>query len=222
MFNAIDTIIEATESKGLIKGRESLMGNIELRKQRDFMSQQYSEKKGTMNMSPLSATIKIKTEYIVNYLEGKYNTEDYKIGKLLRNREETIIYQVNAKFRGDPYPGALAAIDYLLCREGTSFEDRKYNLVLVWGVMSLDDSTKKIVVKDERESTIKDFVKDVKRSESKNLLTKDLEELKSEEIPRYYMQVRYGSSFSKVKHIRVFSYFADAIIFPDGCLWRDA
>ncbi len=47
-------------------------------------------------------------------------------------------------------------------------------------------------------------------------------DIPSSEIPRYYMQVRYGSMFSKVKHIRVFSYFADAILFPDGALWRDA
>ena len=47
-------------------------------------------------------------------------------------------------------------------------------------------------------------------------------DIANHEIPRYYMQVRYGSTFSKVKHIRVFSYFADAILFPDGALWRDA
>ena len=35
------------------------------------------------------------------------------------------------------------------------------------------------------------------------------------------MQVRYGSTYSKVKHIRVYSYFSDAILFPDGALWRD-
>jgi len=45
--------------------------------------------------------------------------------------------------------------------------------------------------------------------------------LSNYEIPRYFMQVRYGSTYSKAKHIRVFSYFADAILFPDGSLWRD-
>ena len=66
------------------------------------------------------------------------------------------------------------------------------------------------------------FINAVKASESKNLLTKGYDFIPSSEIPRYYMQVRYGSMFSKVKHIRVFSYFADAILFPDGALWRDA
>lgn len=222
LFKSINTIIETTESNGLKKGRESLLGNLILREQRDFMNQQYVEKNGSLEMSPLSATIKIDTQYILDYLEERYNSEDYKIGELLRKRKETIIYKVNAKFRGDPYPGALAAIDYLVCREGTSFEERKYNLVLVWGDVKFDETLKKLIVIDEKGSTIKDFIKDVKSSESKNLLTKDLEDLSAEDIPRYYMQVRYGSTFSKVKHIRVFSYFADAIIFPDGCLWRDA
>lgn len=36
------------------------------------------------------------------------------------------------------------------------------------------------------------------------------------------MQVRYGSTYLKVKHILKFSYFADAILFPNGFLWRDA
>ena len=70
--------------------------------------------------------------------------------------------------------------------------------------------------------TIHDFVNAVKASEAKNLLTKNYIDMSNYEIPRYYMQVRYGSTYSKVKHIRVYSYFADAIIFPDGALWRDA
>ena len=55
-----------------------------------------------------------------------------------------------------------------------------------------------------------------------NILSKNYNQIANREIPRYYMQVRYGSTYSKVKHIRVFSYFADAILFPDGSLWRDA
>jgi len=66
------------------------------------------------------------------------------------------------------------------------------------------------------------FIDAVKASESKNLLTKNYNDITSSEIPRYYMQVRYGSTYSKVKHVRVFSYFADAILFPNGALWRDA
>jgi hypothetical protein len=85
--------------------------------------------------------------------------------------------------------------------------------------MTVENKTLKL---ESNKSTIHDFVNAVKASESKNLLTKNYKDIPSAEIPRYYMQVRYGSAFSKVKHIRVFSYFADAILFPDGALWRDA
>ena len=70
--------------------------------------------------------------------------------------------------------------------------------------------------------TFEDFFNDVKNCSRHNLLTKNYDELANKDIPRYLMQVRYGSTYSKVKHIRVFSYFADALLFPDGSLWRDA
>ena len=52
-------------------------------------------------------------------------------------------------------------------------------------------------------------------------LTKDYSNIKFEELPRYFMQLRFGSTFSKPKEIRVYSYFSDALLFPDGALWRE-
>jgi hypothetical protein len=93
--------------------------------------------------------------------------------------------------------------------------------IICWGNLEIDEEEETFTI-DSDKSTVHDFVNAVKASERKNLLTKDYDVIPSSEIPRYYMQVRYGSMFSKVKHIRVFSYFADAILFPDGALWRDA
>jgi hypothetical protein len=220
MFDAINEIINVVETNGVIKGREKLLGKRIIIDRKNFMQSEFAVKGGNHNMSPLTATIKVPTDYIINYLKT-YESSSYKIGELLRSRKETIIYKVDAGFRGDPYPGALAAIDYLLCREGKTFEDREYNLVMAWSDVEVDNKKKTIILKGTK-GKIKDFVSAVKSSESKNLLTKTYAQLKHSEIPRYYMQVRYGSMFSKVKHIRVFSYFADAILFPDGALWRDA
>ncbi len=220
MFDAINEIINVVETTGVIKGREKLLGKRIVIDRKNFMQTEFAAKGGNNNMSPLTATIKVPTDYILNYLKT-YESSSYKIGELLRSRKETIVYKVDAGFRGDPYPGALAAIDYLLCREGKTFEDREYNLVMAWSDVEVDDKKKTIILKGKK-GKIKDFVSAVKSSESKNLLTKKYAQLKHSEIPRYYMQVRYGSMFSKVKHIRVFSYFADAILFPDGALWRDA
>ena len=220
MFDAINEIISVVQQSGVIDGRDKLLSKRILSTRKAFMQQEYAAKGGNENMSPLTATVKIPTEYLLNHL-SQYENKNYAIGELLRSRKETIIYKVDAAFRGDPYPGALAAIDYLLCREGKSFEERKYNLVMCWGNFTINHQDKTFEI-DSTKSTVHDFINAVKASEGKNLLTKDYDDIPSSEIPRYYMQVRYGSMFSKVKHIRVFSYFADAILFPDGALWRDA
>lgn len=224
MFAAIDEVILSTETYGVLAGRERLLRNITIRDQRNRMQEQFFAKANgrTINdMSPISAVQVIPSEYLINYL-SRYEDARYSIGELLRSRENTAIYQVNAHFRGDPYPGALAAIDYLKCREGKTFEDRRNNLILVFGKVEIDTENQTINIVNENNSSINDFFNDVKNSERHNLLTRDYNELENKDIPRYLMQVRYGSTYSKVKHIRVFSYFADAILFPDGSLWRDA
>lgn len=220
MFQAVNEIISVMETSGVVKGRDKLLSKRTISTRKGLMQREYVAKGGNANFSPLSATVKIPTECLLNYL-SQYEGGGYNIGELLRSREETIIYKVDAKFRGDPYPGALAAIDYLLCREGKTFEERKYNLVMCWGDFVIDYAGKTFTLTGE-DKTVNDFIDDVKASETKNLLTKDYAHIPNYEIPRYYMQVRYGSTYSKVKHIRVYSYFADAIIFPDGALWRDA
>ena len=223
MFAAIDEILRITDTYGVKPGRKRLLSNLTIRDQRNFMQNQFVTKadgRSAEAMSPLTAVTKVPTEFLLNYL-SKYEDASYQVGELLRSREYTEIYQVNAKFRGDPYPGALAAIDYLTCREGKTFEDRKNNLVLMFGKLDVDYARKTISVTDEKGSTISHFFRDVKNCSRHNLLIKDYCDLRNVDIPRYLMQVRYGSTYSKVKHIRVYSYFSDAILFPDGSLWRD-
>lgn len=224
MFDAINEVIDSTEAYGVSDGRQRLLRNITIREKRNIMQEHFYTKsngRSVDDMSPLSAVQTIPTEYLLNYL-SRYEDARYSIGELLRSREHTAIYQVNAHFRSDPYPGALAAVDYLKCREGKTFEDRRNNLILVFGKVEIDHENRTINVINEKNSSISDFFNDVKNSELHNLLTKNYDELENKDIPRYMMQVRYGSTYSKVKHIRVYSYFADAIIFPDGSLWRDA
>lgn len=224
LFAGINAVIELVEGKGVRDGLRQLLGNLVIRNRRDFMHAELmrkSEGRALDAMSPLSAVTMIPTEYVLNYL-SRYEGHGYRIGELLRGRAQTAVYQVNAGFRGDPYPGCLAAIDYMRCREGVTFEDRKSNLILVFGKVEIDDAGRIIKIVNEKGSTIKDFFKAVGMSARHNLLTRKYSNLKNFEIPRYMMQVRYGSTYSKVKHIRVYSYFADAIFFPDGALWRDA
>jgi hypothetical protein len=224
MFEAINEIINLTEAQGVNTARARLLSNIVIRDRRTYMQDQFALKangRGINEMSPLTAVTRVRTEYLLNYL-SQYEDQNYQVGELLRGREYTSIYQINAGFRGDPYPGALSAIDYLRCREGKTFEERRDNLVMVFGKLDIDENEHSLIISNEHASTIADFFMDVQSCSRHNLLIKNYKELANYEIPRYLMQVRYGSTYSKVKHIRVFSYFADAILFPDGSLWRDA
>jgi len=113
MFQAINEIIDVVEKSGVINARDKFLSKRIISARKSFMQNEFSSKGGNENMSPLTATIKIDTSYLLNFL-SKHENSSYQIGELLRSRKETIIYKVDATFRGDPYPGALAAIDYLL------------------------------------------------------------------------------------------------------------
>ena len=219
LFRALNLVINASDTSPAA----DIMSIPAIRDHRTWMSEQYVAKAAARpltDMSPLSATLSIKTSTLLAYLK-QYESGGYRIGELLRGRPVTLIYRANAKFRGDPYPGALAAVDYLACRTGTSFEDRRCNLVLAFGHVTGGEAGQPLEVADQNGSTISDLFAAVQNSESANLLTKDYNELRPFNKPRYLMQMRYGSTYSKRKDIRVYSYFADAILFPDGALWRD-
>lgn len=175
MFKAINEILSLTENHGVKSAREKLLSNIVIRNQRTYMQEQFALKacgKHADEMSPLTAVTRVNTEYLLNYL-SQYEDQAYAIGELLRGRKYSSIYQINAHFRGDPYPGALAAIDYLQCREGKTFEDRRDNLVIAFGKLEINKADRTIELTDQNGSSIKDFFKDVKSCSKHNLLTKN-------------------------------------------------
>jgi len=90
------------------------------------------------DMSPISATIEIDTILLLEHLR-KYAGANADFGELLPSREKTIIYAPKKKYRdnGDPYTGCLVALDYLLCRQNKSYEDRGKNLVIAFGDITI-------------------------------------------------------------------------------------
>ena len=166
LFSAINEVIINVISEGVIEGRNNLMSNLKIREQRAIMQEEYFKKGGSLDSSPLTSTIEVPTKLLLDYL-NRYESSYYEVGSLLKGRENTIIYMVDAKFRGDPYPGCLAAIDYLKCREGKTFEERKNNLVMVWGKASVIEGT--LVIESSKGTSINDFISDVKMCGSKNL-----------------------------------------------------
>lgn len=222
MFIAINNLIRFVKDKGVKDGIISFSKSRCVSDQRDLLNADYAakiESRDYKDLSPASSCLKVPTQSIIDFIKKKTNIDV--LDSILLKRDETYIYKIDAKFRGDPYPGALAALDYLLCREGDTFEDRKFNLVLAWGKVSYYNGLLTVENTKGEGQSINAFVKDVKSCENKNLLSKEYNQIEPKYLPRYFMQVRYGSMFSKSKHIRIYAYFSDAILFYDGVLWRD-
>lgn len=221
MFNAINLILQKTIHG--VRPNKFLNENT-IQKRRDFMiREKFTKIKGRDldKCSPLSATETIPTEILIDHLK-RFVKDDYVFTNMLESREETVVYKVNAKFRGDPYPGALSAIDYLKCRKGKTYEDRNYNLVMAWGDFKYDSNG--IELSGDSNRSVEKFMGEVRKTygnPNKVILDREYKDLEDYEIPRYFMQVRFGSTFTKRKRIRVYSYFCDAVLFPDGALWRE-
>jgi hypothetical protein len=205
----------------------SQVGSMALKKtwgqaKRDWMLAEWNARNAGKTWSPLTATVEVDTRSLLDYL-GRYAEPGHDFGPMLSDRPRTLIYFAKGKYRtqGDPYTGALAAIDYLMCREGKTYEDRSMNLVITFGDLEIIDGHLKSV---SGVATVDDYtlpVQELYKSKSKVLLSLSFSELKGK-IPRYMMQVRHGTTFTKRKDLRIYAYFADAILFPDGALWREA
>lgn len=219
LFEIINTVVSKTISPS--NGNGMLINERTIQERRNFMVQEYMKVNDPEKLySPLTATMIVDTKKFINYLSTYGYDAKY---SLLSQRDETAIYQVDAKFRGDPYPGTLATLDYLSCRIGNTFEDRDRNLVLCWG--KVEENENSIKVYSSKGTSIEDMVSkvmSVKNSSNKCLLGNTYSDLNSSQISRYYMQVRYGCTYTKQKEIRGYAYLADAILFHDGALWREA
>lgn len=211
----VERVIRPSDAVGM------LINERLIQERRNFMAQEYAASNNPERLySPLSATVIIDTNKLINYLRNYGYDAEY---SLLSKRCETAIYQIDAKFRGDPYPGALATLDYLSCRTGSTFEDRDRNLVLCWG--KVEETEDSINIISSKGTSIEDMISKiriVKNRANKCLLGNTYEDLEGNQIPRYYMQVRYGCTYTKQKEIRGYAYLADAILFQDGALWREA
>lgn len=218
MFECINLLVDRVEKDGC-SIIESLLAQKCYQKRRDWQLSYYHSHLGRKmmdDMSPLTSVVSVSTTAVETYI--KKHAGVHTVGELLLSRPNTILYCVNANFRGDPYPGALTAIDYLKCRNGETFEDRDSNLVMAWGNLQLING--ELIITGS--PSIEDFCSRLRNIECHNLLNKAYSEIRSrQEIPRYYMQARYGSMFSKSKDIRIYSYFCDAILFKDGVMWRE-
>ncbi|MDR1760994.1 MAG: hypothetical protein LBR55_00945, partial [Bacteroidales bacterium] len=93
MFEVINEIISVVEGSCVVKARGTLISKRIISARKSLMQQEFARKCGCNDMSPLTATVKLPTKYLLNHL-SQYENRNYSIGELLRSREETIIYKV--------------------------------------------------------------------------------------------------------------------------------
>jgi len=198
MFNHINILLHEVEQNG-IQAVKQFIRQRAIRNKRTWMRNEYNNKGGNLNSSPLTSSIVLPTQYLINFLSS-YNNRVYDIknSELLNSRPNTIFYYTGSRWRpqGDPYTGCLAAIDYIKCRIGQTFEDRDVNLVMVWGSMDIDHESQNFTINSDN-CSVDDFANQAETGEKRSLLLKGYRNIRNDEIPRYY-------------------------IFTDGSLWRDA
>lgn len=200
-----------------------LIAERRIQNRRTWMQAEYASKGGpTRTWSPETAAQIVPSAKIVSYIQRVVGT-NYTPSGYFADRPDTIIYSANsANVRADPYTGAFAALDYLQCRVGETFEERDKNLVFAWG--DVDLSGDEIQISGGRGNSVDAYtapIRELYAARRRVLLGTRYRALRPAEIPRYFMQVRFGTAFSKKKEIRMLAYFADAILFHDGVLWRE-
>lgn len=168
-----------------------------------FMSGKYHErvsrKEAWTQWSPLTSCHVIETAILAQQLSLPLPA----LGDLLASRPETVVYNVGTTtFRGDPYAGALVAIDYLMCRKGPSFENRYRNLAINFQNAGLEQLLQKSRLFYERDCPLA-------RAPSEGI-----------DIPYLMLHLREGCKYTKQKELRVFCFFADIILFRNGLLHR--
>lgn len=229
LFSHVNEILRLAQSNSPSEIGHLSLKEIWARQKRQWMANEWQTKRISANgihrsesdMSPITATSEIETSILINHL-SKYAQVGADFGELITSRKKTIIYNPTGKYRenGDPYTGCLVALDYLLCRQGKTYEERGKNLVIAFGELEIDDENFSI----SGPAKISDYVGPIQSlysSSTKVLLGLKFSDLIGQ-IPRYMMQVRHGTTYTKNKPSRIYAYFADAIIFKDGSLWRQS
>jgi hypothetical protein len=222
MISHLNEILEIAE-----KNPPELVGSAALKKgwaqkKRDWMQAEWAKRGAGKTWSPITSVVEVSTKSLLDYLRN-YAEPNHEFGELLTSRPLTLIYFATGNYRsqGDPYTGAFAAIDYLACREGRSYEERSMNLVIAFGAVDIDGGELQKITGPAEVSDFVEPIRQLYRNTSKVLLGSSYSQLRGK-IPRYMMQVRHGTTFTKRKDLRIYAYFADAILFPDGALWRES
>jgi hypothetical protein len=77
------------------------------------------------------------------------------LAHFLKSRNQTIIYQADSRdFKSELYCGGISAYDYLKCRQGKSFEERRHNLIAVFSKVIVDHQIRPLQISTQKGCSI--------------------------------------------------------------------
>lgn len=196
VFEFLDEVIRSHES-GYPMAR--MLSTLQWAQWEQEMRQRFHERGGGEgDWSPLSACKTVATSALARELKRRMP----ELPEHLKARGETVLYMTGSKsFRGDPYAGALVAIDYLRCREGPTPMHRRRNLGILFPSASIRQLTDKC------------------RGFHKTGCPLGWGPERAKASPYYTLHLRDGCRYTKQKEIRIICYFADFIVFEDGIVF---
>lgn len=196
LFDFVDEVIRSHEN-GYPVAR--MLSTIQWAQWEQEMRQRYHERGGRRGeWSPLSACKIVETSALARELKRRMP----ELPEHLKTRKETVLYMTGSRtFRGDPYAGALVAIDYLCCREGPAPMSRRRNLGILFPSASMRQLTEKCRAFHQTGCPLS-WPPDRARAS-----------------PYYTLHLRDGCRYTKQKEIRIICYFADFIVFEDGIVF---
>ena len=196
LFEFVDEVIR-TYQEGYPAAR--ILSSLRWAEWEQKMRQSFHRRRGHgEDWSPLSACKTVLTSTLARELERRIPA----MPEHLRARPETVLYLTGSKtFRGDPYAGALVAIDYLRCREGPTPMHRRRNLCVVFPHAPMRQLTDKCRGFHRAGCPLSWGPERAKAS------------------PYYTLHLRDGCRYTKQKEIRILCYFADMLVFADGIVF---
>ncbi|HID86719.1 MAG TPA: hypothetical protein EYP55_04990 [Anaerolineae bacterium] len=172
-----------------------------------WMWEKYHDRaQGRENWSPLSACSVVKTVDLEKQAQRIAGMNDLKLPPELAARPESVVYSNNSRtFRGDPYAGALCAVDYLWCRNGPTVRHRYRNLVIRFAKAPY--------------AQVVEMYRRYYRTRCP-FQEEQVETLRKKEGLRYLtLHLKDGCRYTKKKELRIICSVADIVLFKDGVLF---
>jgi len=171
-----------------------------------WMWEKFHARAGNRTWSPLTSCKVIPTDELETEICNLMGKERLELPPYIKARQESVVYKNYCRtFRGDPYAGALCAVDYLWCRNGPTVRHRYRNLVLHFANASYQQVVEMYGGYYQRKCPFREQVTEPPRE--------------SGTLRHLTLHLKEGCRYTKKKELRILCFIADVILFKDGVLF---